>query len=122
MEHDASSQPEGRVIKTLAIRLEGEQHAQLTMIAQLEELTITDAIRDAINRWIESKRNNPQLQVRAEAVLEAIEQEAATRRGAIAALLSEPTLKTTKGGNGRSGRRPTAPSAQRGGDLIPGYL
>jgi hypothetical protein len=63
-------------MKTLAIRLEEEQHAQLGMIAKLEELTVTDAIRQAIDQWIELKRSNPELQARAETVLADIEQEA----------------------------------------------
>jgi hypothetical protein len=114
MEHEASPNQAGaRVVKTLAIRLDQEQHAQLSMIAQLEELTITDAIRDAIDRWIESKRNNPQLQQRAEAVLESIEQEAATRRGAIAALLSDEAPKAR---TGRTGGRTSGRSSQKGGD------
>jgi hypothetical protein len=96
-------------VKTLAIRLEEEQHAQLGMIAKLEELTVTDAIRQAIDQWIESKRSNPELQARAEAVLADIEQEAATRRGAISALLGDKgttTVPTTDPGttSRRSGR------------------
>ena len=96
-------------MKTLAIRLEEEQHAQLGMIAKLEELTVTDAIRQAIDQWIESKRSNPELQERAQAVLDEIEQDAATRRGAISALLgskSTTTARTTEGGTSsrRSGR------------------
>jgi hypothetical protein len=79
------------VVKTLAIRLEEEQHAQLGMIAQLEELTVTDAIRQAIEQWITERRSNPALQARAEAVLADIERDASTRRGAIAALLGEDT-------------------------------
>ena len=91
-------------MKTLAIRLEEEQHAQLTIIAQLEELTVTDAIRQAIEQWVEARRNNPQLKARAQAVLDEIEQEATTRKGAIAALLS--------GESGGGTRR----STRRGGD------
>jgi len=104
-------------MKTLAIRLEEEQHAQLGMIAQLGELTVTDAIRQAIDQWIESKRNNPELQARAEAVLESIEREAATRRGAIAALLGDeasghlrPVRAATKA-TGRSPRKGDEPAA-----------
>src|SRR5580698_588613 len=78
-------------MKTLAIRLEEEQHAQLGMIAKLEDLTVTDAIRQAIEEWIETKRSNPELQARAEAVLADIERDATTRRGAIAALLGSET-------------------------------
>jgi len=73
--------------KTLAVRLEADQHAQLTLIAQLEELTVTDAIRQAIDDWIDVRRTNPQLQERAQAVLDDIERDAATKRGALAALL-----------------------------------
>ncbi len=100
-------------MKTLAIRLEEEQHAQLGMIAKLEELTVTDAIRQAIDQWIESKRSNPELQARAEAVLADIEQEAATRRGAITALLQgseTTTVRTTEPGT--QSRR----SRSKGGD------
>jgi|GEM_PF-852322 len=83
-------QPEGpgeSARKTLAIRLEAEQHAQLSMIAQLEALTVTDAIRQAIEQWIGAKRNNPLMQERVQAVLDDIERDAATKRGALAALL-----------------------------------
>jgi predicted transcriptional regulator len=94
-------------MKTLAIRLDEEQHAQLGMIAKLEDLSVTDVIRQAIEQWIEAKRSNPGLQKRAEAVLAEIEHEAATRRGAISALLSgESTLPPTRErpgtGRGRS--------------------
>src|ERR1700689_4567899 len=101
-------------MKTMAIRLEEDQHAQLSMIAQLEELTVTDAIRQAIDQWVESKRSNPQLQQRAEAVLDAIEQEAATRRGAIAALLGGET--SGPPGAGRTGGRSSGRQARKGGD------
>ena len=65
-------------MKTMAIRQEEDQHAQLCMIAQLEELTVADAIRQAIDQWVEARRNNPQLQQRAEAVLAEIERDATT--------------------------------------------
>jgi hypothetical protein len=108
--HEQPAVPAGNGRKTLAIRLEEAQHAQLTMIAQLEELTVTDAIRQAIDQWIESRRNNPQLQQRAEAVLAEIERDANSRRGAIAALLGNDTprgsgtVSTAGRASGRSSR------------------
>lgn len=78
-------------MRTLAIRLEDELHAQLTVIAQLEELTITDAIRQAIGQFIATKRSQPDLTARAEEVLANIDRDAAQRREAIAVLFgSEP--------------------------------
>ncbi len=103
-------------MKTLAIRLEEEQHAQLGMIAKLEELTVTDAIRQAIDQWIESKRSNPELQARAEAVLADIEQEAATRRGAINALLGEKSTKATRSAGSETTSSSRRSSRAKGGD------
>jgi antitoxin component of RelBE/YafQ-DinJ toxin-antitoxin module len=73
-------------VKTLAIRLDDDLHAQLSVIAQLGELTVTDAIRQAIEQWIETKRSQPELTSRAQSVLDEIERDAAQRRSAIATL------------------------------------
>ena len=100
-------------MKTLAIRLEEDQHAQLGMIAKLEELTVTDAIRQAIDQWIESKRSNPELQARAEAILADIDREAASRRGAIAALIqgeqTTAAVNPDEGSETGTSRRSTRP-------------
>jgi hypothetical protein len=90
-------------MRTLAIKLEEELHAQLGMIAKLEGLTLTDALRQAIDQWIDERRNNPELQARAAATLADIDREAATRRGAIEALL------------GKEGATGQAPSPTRRG-------
>lgn len=83
-------------MKTLAIRLEDDLHAQLSVIAQLSELTVTDAIRQAIEQWIEQKRTAPELTARAQSILDEIERDAAQRRSAIATLFGEtPEPKTT---------------------------
>ena len=87
LSHDQPEASEGSARRTLAVRLEVTQHAQLAMIAQLEQLTITEAIRQAIDQWIEVRRGNPELLKRAEAVLQDIEREAASRKGALSSLL-----------------------------------
>jgi hypothetical protein len=106
-------------MKNLAIRLEEDQHAQLTLLAQLDELSVTDAIRQAIDQWIESKRSNPQLQQRAEAVLADIERDASTRRGAIAALLGHEGSEATATER-TSGRNAERPSRRKGGEPATG--
>jgi predicted transcriptional regulator len=97
-------------VKTLAIRLEDDLHAQLTMVAQLGELTITDAIRQAIDQWIELKRSQPELAARAQSVLDEIENDAAQRRSAIATLFggsSDGTPATTDQPEGETPQRRT---------------
>ena len=71
-------------MKTMAIRLEDDLHAQLNVIATLEEQTITDIIRASIIAYIEARKDA--LASKAEAALEEIERDADARRKAIADL------------------------------------
>ncbi len=73
-------------MKTLAIRLEDELHAQLSVLAQLRESTITDEIRMALESHLERQKTSPELSGRAQAVLEEIERESQARQAAIATL------------------------------------
>ena len=102
-------------MKTLAIRLEDDLHAQLSVLAQLEELTITDAIRQAIDGFIESKRHNPELTARADAVLADIERDAAARREAIATL-----FKPSGDAAPKEGSQAAAEGGETAGDKVPG--
>jgi predicted DNA-binding protein len=76
-------------VKTLAIRLEPDLHAQLGLIAQLRGSTITDEIRQAIEAHIASTKALPDLAAKADSVLADIEREAADRRAAIATLFGD---------------------------------
>lgn len=76
-------------VKTLGIKLPDEVHAQFALIAQLEGLSLTDAIRQAIDGYIERKRGEGDLAARAAQALEEIEREAAQRRDALTALFGQ---------------------------------
>jgi predicted transcriptional regulator len=103
-------------VKTLAIRLEDDLHAQLTMVAQLGELTITDAIRQAIDQWIETKRSQPELAARAQSVLDEIENDAAQRRSAIATLFGGSSDSSPAAENQPEGETPQRRSRGKGGE------
>jgi predicted transcriptional regulator len=92
--------PNGGKVKTLAIRLEPDVHAQLSLIAQLRSSTITDEIRQAIKSHITATKATPELAAKADAVLDDIEREAAARREAIATLFGE--TEQASGGRPRS--------------------
>lgn len=88
-------------MKTLAIRLEDDLHARLTMLAKLSGVSVTDAIRTAIEAHVARLASDGDLSARAEAVLAEIDREAAERRDAIAALFgptktAPSTRKSTK--------------------------
>lgn len=91
-------------MKTMAIRLDDDLHAQLQVIAQLEQTTITDIIRTAIENHMEAKRNDPALAAQAEGVLAEIDDAAAKRRDAIGALFQANPKAT---GTSRRGRKAT---------------
>jgi predicted transcriptional regulator len=85
--HEPSSyNPSRSPMKTMAIRLDEPLHAQLTVIAQLQGLTATDVIRQAIADYLAARRQDPTLAEKAVAIVEAIDEEAASRRDAIATL------------------------------------
>lgn len=75
-------------VKTLGIRLPGELHAQFALVAQLDGLSLGDAVLRAVEHYVDSKRNESDFAERAAAALAEIEQEAAARRSAIEGLFS----------------------------------
>jgi predicted DNA-binding protein len=83
------AEPRSGGVKTLAIRLPDELHAQLVLIAQLDGVSLTDAIRQAIEGLIERKRAEGDLAARAEQALAEIERETTARREAIQALFGQ---------------------------------
>ena len=99
-------------VKTLAIRLEPDLHAQLSLIAQLRAATITDEIKAAIEAHIVAAKSLPELAGRAEAVLDDIERDATARRNAIATLFgtTEPEPATADAAEAE----PSAPPATSG--------
>lgn len=73
-------------MKTIAIRLDDDLHAQLSVLAQLSGNSITDEIRQALETHLEAMRTNPELSARATGVLEDIERQARDRAAAITTL------------------------------------
>ncbi len=76
-------------MKTLAIRLEDEQHARISILAKLASVTVTDAIRDAIDTHIEKLASDPEVSAKAETLTAEIDRDAAEQRSAIAALFGD---------------------------------
>lgn len=73
-------------VKTLAVRLTEDVRAQLDIIAQLNDRSVTEEIRLAIEAWIEKIKADPAVLARAESVRAEIEREATTKRNAISAI------------------------------------
>jgi hypothetical protein len=80
----------GQGVKTLGIKLPDELHAQLVLIAGLDGMNLTEAIRQAIDSYIERKRGEGDLAARAAQALAEIEREATMRRDALQSLFGPP--------------------------------
>lgn len=78
-------------MKTLAIRLEDDQHARLSILSKLAGESLTDTIRAALDAHIERLAANADVSSRAQSALEAIEREASEQRAAIASLFGDGT-------------------------------
>lgn len=73
-------------VKTLGVKLPDKMHAQFAMVANLNNLSLADAVTEAVREYIERNSSADDFKERAAAALEEIEREAAQRRGAIQAL------------------------------------
>lgn len=82
-------------VKTLAIRLEPQLHAQLSLVAQLRTRTITDEIRTAIEAHIALAVTDPGFAAQVTEVLADIEREAEARRAAITNLIGRSSNEAT---------------------------
>lgn len=90
-DQDMTKEPRNGNVKTLAIRLDTDTHAQLSLIAQLRGSTLTDEIRTAIEAHLATARNAPELAAHADQALADIEADMAARKAAISSLFGTDT-------------------------------
>jgi hypothetical protein len=72
--------------KTLGVKLSDKVHAQLVLIAGLEQMSLIDLVRKAIDVFLDHKRSDQTLAARAAEAAREVEREAALRRDALNAL------------------------------------
>jgi hypothetical protein len=91
-------------VKTLGIKVPDALHAQFTLVAQLDGISLGDAALRAVELYVSTKRQEPDFAARAAAALEEIEREAAARRGAIEGLFgtADPASSTGKPASSRT--------------------
>lgn len=90
-------------IKTLAVRLDDDLHARLSILAKLTGVSVTDAIRTAIEKEIEAMASNPEVTSKAKQLQDEITRTADEQRAAITALLAASTKAPSKAQTARKG-------------------
>jgi len=93
--------------KTLGVKLSDEVHAQMVLVASLEQVSLTDLIRQAIDVFLEHKRSDQALAARAAEAAREVEREAALRRDALAALFGQQAQAGSETAAKRRGKEPT---------------
>ena len=84
-------------MKTLAIRLEDEQHARLTVLARIREVSVTDAIRTAIEAHITAISQDPEVTAKVQALAADIERDVAEQHAALQSLFGTEPAATPRG-------------------------
>ena len=94
--------------KTLGVARPDELHTQFAMVAGLRNLSLKDAVRQAVESWIEQART--ELSERAHEAMAEIERDAAARRDALQALFGQQTQAAEAESTPRRPRRGDATS------------
>lgn len=84
-------------VRTLAVRIADDLRAQLDVIAQLNDRSVTEEIRIALESWVQTSKSDPKVLARAETVRAEIEREAKTKQGAIEAIFGGSGVKPPRG-------------------------
>ena len=83
-------------VRALAVRLTDDLRAQLDVLAQLNERSVTEEIRIALEAWVETSKSDPKVLERAETVRAEIEREAKTKQSAIEAIFGNSGAKAPR--------------------------
>ena len=90
-------------MKTLAVKLEEDVHARLTVLAKLSGVSLGELLRQAAEKFAEEAGTSPEFKAKAQQLLQAADREARERRAAIEALLSPLEGKPAKRAAKRNG-------------------
>jgi hypothetical protein len=82
----------GSDVRTIALRVSPDYHAQLTLVAQVHEITLVDLMQRALDKYMAERRSAPDFQEKVQAALaEAEAQMARTRAMLLGTVSTEGT-------------------------------
>jgi hypothetical protein len=93
-------------MRTLAVRVTPDYHAQLSMVAQVDGMSLTDVFMRALDNYMASRREAPEFQAKVQAALEEAEAQMARTKAMLLGTLPEAETTGEAGGD--------APSTGRG--------
>jgi hypothetical protein len=82
-------EPKGSDVRTLAVRVSPDYHAQLSMVAQVDEMSLTDLMMKALDTYMASRREAPDFKAKVQKALEEAEAQMARTRAMLLGTLPE---------------------------------
>jgi hypothetical protein len=105
-------EPKGNDLRTVAVRVSPDFHAQLSMVAQVDEVSLTDLMMTALENHIAARRDAPDFKAKVQKALEDAEAQMARTRAMLLGTLpeTEPTGEagTERPATGRARRKDEA--------------
>lgn len=83
------AEPKGTEQRTLAVRVSPDFHAQLTMVAQVDDVSLTDLMMTALAGHMAARREAPDFKAKAQKALEEAEAQMARTRAMLLGTLPE---------------------------------
>jgi hypothetical protein len=98
-------EPKGNDVRTLAVRVSPDYHAQLSMVAQVDEMSLTDLMMQALDNHMAARREAPDFQAKAQKALEEAEAQMARTRAMLLGTLPEGSSASEAGGSASGTRQ-----------------
>jgi predicted transcriptional regulator len=99
-------EPKGSDLRTVAVRVSPDFHAQLSMVAQVDEMSLTDLMMQALENHVAARREAPDFKAKVQKALEEAEAQMARTRAMLLGTLPE-------GAAGESGADAPIPGRSR---------
>ncbi len=106
-------EPKGNdALRTLAVRVHPDYHAQLSMVAQVDGISLTDLMMKALDSYMAMRREAPEFQAKVQAALEEAEAQMGRTRAMLLGTVPEEASASEAGADapatGRSRRKDEA--------------
>ena len=106
------AEPKGSDVRTLAVRVSPDYHAQLSMVAQVDEMSLTDLMMAALDQYMAVRRESDDFKAKVQKALEDAEAQMARTRAMLLGTLPEEVAPSEPGdeapGRGRGRRKDEA--------------
>jgi len=99
-------EPKGSDVRTLAVRVSPDYHAQLSMVAQVDEMSLTDLMMAALDSYMASRRESEDFKAKVQQALTDAEAQMARTRAMLLGTLPEASTGEAEANTpGRSRRK-----------------